>query len=209
MIRIRSWRSPLSRPLSRVPPTDFSVGGAPTPAHNTNVASLRCANQRRATRAIGPHLRRCTGPDVLPDPAEVTSTSANARREQVQMGLSPRPRSPSASVTMRHPRHRARRQSGRRHVPGWRSERQPSVPDDNRRVGYLCTVEFVARSGGRWTHPPDGPERDQTVAIVEGVAAVVIRRLGLGRIAHEFAEDCLWRRRCTQARPPRPDGGPM
>jgi len=45
------------------------------------------------------------------------------------------------------------------------------LPDGNERVGYLCALEFVARSGGTWTHPPDDPEGDGTVAIIEGVAA--------------------------------------
>lgn len=49
--------------------------------------------------------------------------------------------------------------------------RNNPLPDGNKRVGYLCALEFVARNGGRWTYPPDDPEGDQTVAIIEGVAA--------------------------------------
>ena len=45
------------------------------------------------------------------------------------------------------------------------------LPDGNKRVGYLCALEFVARNGGTWTHPPDDPDGDGTVAIIEGVAA--------------------------------------
>ena len=45
------------------------------------------------------------------------------------------------------------------------------LPDGNKRVGYLCALEFVVRNGGTWTHPPDDPEGDRTVAIIEGVAA--------------------------------------
>ena len=45
------------------------------------------------------------------------------------------------------------------------------LPDGNKRVGYLCALEFVVRNGGTWTHPPDDPEGDETVAIIEGVAA--------------------------------------
>ena len=45
------------------------------------------------------------------------------------------------------------------------------LPDGNKRVGYLCALEFVARNGGTWTHPPDDPEGDGTVATIEGVAA--------------------------------------
>ncbi|MCC5949918.1 MAG: Fic family protein [Nitriliruptoraceae bacterium] len=45
------------------------------------------------------------------------------------------------------------------------------LPDGNKRVGYLCALEFVARNGGTWTHPPDDLEGDDTVAMIEGVAA--------------------------------------
>ncbi|MFU8841282.1 MAG: type II toxin-antitoxin system death-on-curing family toxin [Nitriliruptoraceae bacterium] len=45
------------------------------------------------------------------------------------------------------------------------------LPDGNKRVGYLCALEFVARNGGTWTHPPDDPDGDVTVATIEGVAA--------------------------------------
>lgn len=45
------------------------------------------------------------------------------------------------------------------------------LPDGNKRVGYLCALEFVARNGGRWSHPPNDPEGDVTVTTIEGVAA--------------------------------------
>jgi len=45
------------------------------------------------------------------------------------------------------------------------------LPDGNKRVGYLCALELVARNGGTWTHPPDDPDGDDTVAMIEGVAA--------------------------------------
>lgn len=45
------------------------------------------------------------------------------------------------------------------------------LPDGNKRVGYLCALEFVARNGGTWTHPPDDADGDDTVAVIEGVAA--------------------------------------
>ena len=38
-------------------------------------------------------------------------------------------------------------------------------------MGYLRAIEFVARNGGTWANPPDDPEGDETVAIIEGVAA--------------------------------------
>ncbi len=49
--------------------------------------------------------------------------------------------------------------------------RNHPLPDGNKRVGYLCALEFVVRNGGTWTHPPDDPDGDETVAIIEGVAA--------------------------------------
>ena len=49
--------------------------------------------------------------------------------------------------------------------------RNHPLPDGNKRVGYLCALEFVVRNGGTWTHPPDDPEGDETVAVIEGVAA--------------------------------------
>lgn len=49
--------------------------------------------------------------------------------------------------------------------------RNHPLPDGNNRVRYLCALEFVARNGGTWAYPPDAPESDETVAIVEGVAA--------------------------------------
>ncbi|MFN2347252.1 MAG: type II toxin-antitoxin system death-on-curing family toxin [Dermatophilaceae bacterium] len=45
------------------------------------------------------------------------------------------------------------------------------LPDGNKRLGYLCALEFVARNGGTWTHPPDDPDGYDTVATIEGVAA--------------------------------------
>lgn len=49
--------------------------------------------------------------------------------------------------------------------------RNHPLPDGNKRVGYLCALEFVARNGRTWTYPTDDPEGDITVATVEGVAA--------------------------------------
>lgn len=45
------------------------------------------------------------------------------------------------------------------------------LSDGNKRVGYLCALEFVARNGATWTRPPSDPDGDDTVAIIEGVAA--------------------------------------
>ncbi len=44
--------------------------------------------------------------------------------------------------------------------------------DGNKRVGYACLLEFAYRNGYEWSRPPnDGVERDETVAMIEGVAA--------------------------------------
>jgi death on curing protein len=48
------------------------------------------------------------------------------------------------------------------------------LPDGNKRVGYLCAIEFVVRNGGTWTHPRDDPDGDETVATIEGVAAAIV-----------------------------------
>lgn len=44
--------------------------------------------------------------------------------------------------------------------------------DGNKRAGYVCLLEFVRRNGREWSPPADdGPHRDITVSIIEGVAA--------------------------------------
>ena len=54
--------------------------------------------------------------------------------------------------------------------------------DGNKRVGYSCLIEFVRRNGHEWQAPPnDGPNRDETVKVIEGVAAGEISQ-------EEFAE---------------------
>ncbi|MBY5161432.1 type II toxin-antitoxin system death-on-curing family toxin [Salsipaludibacter albus] len=53
--------------------------------------------------------------------------------------------------------------------------RNHPLPDGNKRVGYLCALEFVARNGGTWTRPvADEPDGDETVAVIESVAAGTI-----------------------------------
>lgn len=55
---------------------------------------------------------------------------------------------------------------------GYRLIRNHPLPDGNKRVGYLCVREFAARNGASWSHPPaDVPDGDETVAMIEGVAA--------------------------------------
>ena len=54
------------------------------------------------------------------------------------------------------------------------------LPDGDKRVRWLCAVEFVVRNCGTWVHPVDDPEGDEAVAIIEGVAAGPIGS-GVGR----------------------------
>jgi len=47
--------------------------------------------------------------------------------------------------------------------------RNHALPDGNKRVGYLCMLEFLARNGLAWQRSDGDP--DETVGIVESVAA--------------------------------------
>lgn len=58
--------------------------------------------------------------------------------------------------------------------------RNHPLPDGNC-VGYLCALEFVARNGGTWSHPPNDPDGDQTVAMIEGVASGAVDEDRLAR----------------------------
>jgi len=53
--------------------------------------------------------------------------------------------------------------------------RSHALPDGNKRVGYLCMLEFLARNDLVWSRSDADPE--ETVAMVEAVAA--------GSAAHE------------------------
>jgi death-on-curing protein len=44
-----------------------------------------------------------------------------------------------------------------------------ALPDGNKRTAYLCLREFVERNGRSWRESENDP--DETVAIIEGVAA--------------------------------------
>lgn len=43
--------------------------------------------------------------------------------------------------------------------------------DGNKRVALICMREFLERNGATWHQPPNDPGGDQTVAIIEQVAA--------------------------------------
>ena len=47
--------------------------------------------------------------------------------------------------------------------------RNHALPDGNKRVGYLCMLEFLARNGLVWQR--SGGDPDETVGMVESVAA--------------------------------------
>jgi death-on-curing protein len=47
--------------------------------------------------------------------------------------------------------------------------RNHALPDGNKRVGYLCMLEFVARNGLSWHRSDADP--DETVDMVEAIAA--------------------------------------
>ena len=56
------------------------------------------------------------------------------------------------------------------------------LEDGNKRVGYVCLLYFVYRNGYEWSPPQnDGPERTQTIATIERVAAGSVSQV-------EFAE---------------------
>lgn len=47
-----------------------------------------------------------------------------------------------------------------------------ALPDGNKRTGLLCAIEFAERNGYEWRSPPgDAPDGDETVRLIEGVAA--------------------------------------
>jgi len=47
--------------------------------------------------------------------------------------------------------------------------RNHALPDGNKRVGYLCMLEFLARNSLAWQRSDGDP--DETVGMVESVAA--------------------------------------
>jgi death on curing protein len=60
--------------------------------------------------------------------------------------------------------------------------RNHPLPDGNKRVGYLCLVEFAERNGYYWTSPlADDPDGDETVSVIEAVGAGVMDEHGLAR----------------------------
>jgi death-on-curing protein len=50
--------------------------------------------------------------------------------------------------------------------------RNHPLPDGNKRVGFLCSVEFAERNGYEWKAPTgDRPGGEETVKVIERVAA--------------------------------------
>ena len=53
-----------------------------------------------------------------------------------------------------------------------RVARNHPLPDGNKRVAYLCAVEFAERNGHEWQFPPgDEQGGEQTVQVIESVAS--------------------------------------
>jgi death on curing protein len=55
----------------------------------------------------------------------------------------------------------------------WHLVRNHPLPDGNKRLAFLCLLEFVARNGRSWRVRPADDE-DATVALFEGAAAGVV-----------------------------------
>jgi death-on-curing protein len=63
------------------------------------------------------------------------------------------------------------------------------LPDGNKRVGYMCTVEFAERNGYRWRPPPgDAPQGDETVQMMKAVATGTVDEEGLAAWMSERLE---------------------
>jgi death on curing protein len=59
--------------------------------------------------------------------------------------------------------------------------RNHPLPDGNKRVGYLCLREFVARNGYEW----HSPGADETVETIEAIAAGRVAELELAEWVRE------------------------
>ena len=66
--------------------------------------------------------------------------------------------------------------------------RNHALPDGNKRVGYLCMLEFIARNGLSWQRSDADP--DETVGMVESIAAGDVELdVVVAWIAHRTAPD--------------------
>lgn len=66
--------------------------------------------------------------------------------------------------------------------------RNHALPDGNKRVGYLCMLEFIARNGRSWQRSDADP--DETVGMVESIAAGDVELdVVVAWIAHRTAHD--------------------
>jgi death-on-curing protein len=64
------------------------------------------------------------------------------------------------------------------------------LPDGNKRLGYMCAVEFAERNGYRWTLPPgDDPDGEETVEMMKAVAAGRVDEEALARWIAERLEE--------------------
>lgn len=60
-------------------------------------------------------------------------------------------------------------------VFAWHLIKNHPLPDGNKRVGFLCLLEFLTRNGRSWRIRP-AEETDETVALFEGIAAGTVSR---------------------------------
>ncbi|RIK10612.1 MAG: hypothetical protein DCC49_02865 [Acidobacteria bacterium] len=63
-----------------------------------------------------------------------------------------------------------------------------SLPDGNKRVGYMCAVEFAERNGYLWKPPPGDPEGSETVETMKGVASGSVDEEMLARWMRDHLE---------------------
>lgn len=64
--------------------------------------------------------------------------------------------------------------------------RNHPLPDGNKRLGYLCAIEFVERNGLEWKAPAgDDPDGAETVATIQALAAGEIDEAGFARWVSE------------------------
>jgi len=61
----------------------------------------------------------------------------------------------------------------------WHLIKNHPLPDGNKRVGFLCLLEFVQRNGRVWRSGQGDPA--ETDAIMRGVADGTVGELGLAR----------------------------
>lgn len=68
--------------------------------------------------------------------------------------------------------------------------RNHPLPDGNKRLGYLCAVEFIERNGFRWEPPlGDGSGGEETVAIIQALAAADVDEVEFAKWVRERVKE--------------------